>query len=519
MMKRLFTSFFGLVFGVLAIVSCEDFLGRTPLDTPSSETFWQSADQAEMWVNNLYNGLGDVSEAYFEGFSDNAHGRAGASANNIANGTFEPNSSTIEGNWSYRFIRLCLEFFENIEQVPDISQSKMDELSGQVRFILAYRYYKLITLYRDVPLVTEPLSIEESDVGKTSKSEVLDYILQQLDMAIQELPETWPQAQTGRITKGAALALKSRVLLYNERWAEAAEAAKQIMDSGIYELHPNFDELFVSDFNNQTDEVILARQYVEFQEESFLNRIYEPVSHTGFALVLPTDDLQASFRMEDGLPIDESPLYDPTNPFENRDPRYYDTFLWHGEELNGKPLDLTGSEFNFARTYIYFKKYTQEPNERWQSHVNWKLFRYAEVLLNYAEAKNEASGPEDSIYDALDLIRERAGMPLVDRNRYSDQESLRQLIRNERRVELAGEGLRYFDIIRWRIAEDKMNINLTSMDLSNWEDGPVDENGDPILTERPIEPRTFDPSRHYVWPIPQNAIDQSTQLEQHAEWQ
>lgn len=221
-MKRPITTWFFIAVSFLMLVSCEDFLTRTPVDTPSTETFWQSPEQAEMWVNNLYNGLGHpdggvTAEPRFEAYSDNGYGRAGHGANTIANGTFEPSSSTVEGNWSYRYIRLCLEFFENIEQVPDISQDKIEELSGQVRFILAYKYYKLITLYRDVPLVKEPLSLEESDVGKSPKEEVLNYILQQLDTAIQLLPETWPGSETGRITSGAALALKSRVLLYNER--------------------------------------------------------------------------------------------------------------------------------------------------------------------------------------------------------------------------------------------------------------------------------------------------------------
>lgn len=123
-----------------------------------------------------------------------------------------------------------------------------------------------------------------------------------------------------------------------------------------------------------------------------------------------------------------------------------------------------------------------------------------------------------NVFRTADLIRDRAGMPPVDRAKYSDQASLRNFIRNERRVELAGEGHRYDDIIRWRIAEDVLNIDLKSMDLSSWEDGPLDENNEPILKQRPVQSRIFDPARHYVWPIPQTAIDQSKVLEQHAEW-
>ncbi|MBL7756180.1 MAG: RagB/SusD family nutrient uptake outer membrane protein, partial [Chitinophagaceae bacterium] len=151
------------------------------------------------------------------------------------------------------------------------------------------------------------------------------------------------------------------------------------------------------------------------------------------------------------------------------------------------------------------------------SNVNWILFRYAEVLLTYAEAKNEATGPDESVYAAIDSVRLRAGMPAVDRVRYSSQATLRELIRNERRVELAGEGLRYFDIIRWRIAQTVLNKTVKSMDLSQWVDGPK-SGGQPVLVEKNVQVRVFNPARNYVWPIPQTAIDRSKLLVQHDEW-
>lgn len=513
-----------LLAGAITIISCDDdFLVRAPLDSPSLETFWEDDLQAEMWVNNLYNGLvltTNRGDARFEAFSDNAYGRASVGANNIAPGTFEPIDANVNFMWNYRFIRLGLEFFENIDRVEGISQSKLDELSGQVHFHLAFQYYRLITLYRDVPLVTKPLTVAESDVPKSPKSEVLEYILEQLDLAIAKLPEQWPSSESGRVTKGAALTLKARVLLYNERWNEAAEAAKQVMDLGIYELHPNFKEIFMAEFNNNTKEVILARQYAENAETHQHSTTFAPVrTHRGFALILPTDELQASFGMSDGLPIEESPLYDPANPFDNRDPRYYATFLYHGSDLNGSVVDVI-TDFNFALTYIYFRKYIEDFTGGFRpGHVNWSVFRYADVLLMYAEAKNEATGPESSIYDALDEVRMRAGLPEMDRGKYDTQQSLRNFIRNERRVELAGEGLRYFDIIRWRIAEQTMNIVLKSMNPELWSNRPAFPDGS-LIEQRTVQTRVFDPSKHYVWPIPQDAIDRSEGiLVQHPEWQ
>lgn len=519
-MKKLANIWIAGMLMLITLGSCRKFLDKTPLDSPSMETYWANAEQATLWVNNLYNSLGGVEETLYEAYSDNAYGRAGNGANNIANGLFETIDSRVAGEWSYRYIRLCLEFFENVDRVPGLSAAAKAELMGQVRFILAYKYYKLVTFFRDVPLVTEALPVDDPDMGKSTKAEVVAYILEQLNAAITELPATWPAASNGRATKGAAMALKARVLLYNNRWPEAAQAAKDVMDLGIYELHPVFDELFVSTSNNATKEVILSRQYAAVANTHDINLRYGPVLLNGHALVLPTAELEASFQMSDGLSKDESPLFDVQHPFDDRDPRYYTTFLWHGQLLNGSLLDLTGTEYNFAFTYLYYKKYIAEFKDRFRpSHVNWKLFRYADVLLMYAEAKNEATGPDASIYDALDLIRVRAGMPVVDRVRYASQADLREFIRNERRVELAGEGLRYFDIIRWRTAEDVLNKTIFSLDIEDWADNPLDGNGQPRLKLRQVQVRTFNPAKHYVWPIPQTAIDRSELLEQHTEWQ
>lgn len=500
---------------IMALTSCKKFLDKAPLDKPSMETFWSNYDEAEMWVNNLYNALGGVEETVYEAFSDNAYGRAGLGANNIANGLFETIDARVLDEWNYRYIRLCLEFFQNIDRVPNLTQTQRDQLSGQVRFILAYRYYKMMTFFRDIPLVTEPLTVDNPDQAKSNKQEVLAYILDNLNKAINELPATWPAASNGRATKGAALALKARVLLYNQRWAEAAQAAKEVMDLNIYQLHPNFNELFISTFNNATKEVILARQYAAIANTHDINSRYGPGGFNGQSLILPTAELEASFQMTDGLSKDESPLFDPQHPFDNRDPRFVHTFLWHGQVMNGATLNLGADDV----MYLYFRKYIAEFKDGFRpSHVNWILFRFAEVLLTYAESKNEESGPDATVYDALDLIRVRSGMPVVDRTRYATKDALREFIRNERRVELAGEGLRYFDIIRWRIAETVLNKTIFSLDIEDWADNPIESNGQPRFKLKQVQVRTFNPQKHYVWPIPQTAIDQSRLLEQHTEW-
>lgn len=494
------------------LVSCqEDFLEKNPLDAPSSETFWTSADNAEMWVNTLYNSLPSGGQGiYWDNWSDDGHGRTKPTEHGgeIANGTFQTTSGIVANEWSYTTIRRCLEFFEKIEEIPNISQERKNELTGQVNFFLAYNYFHMMTLFRDIPLVTMPIAISESDVPKSPKTEILTYVLEKINNAIEELPLTWPTNEAGRVTKGAALALKTRALLYNQKWTEAASSAKQLMDLNIYELHPEFREIFIEAFNNKTKEVILAYQHVETVREWDVYRTYGFIEDKGWAISLATPAIVNAFECIDGLPIDESPLYDPNEPFENRDPRFYKTIIYPYETFAGYYYDpMQGRNPAFSLTYMHWKKYNsdRQPGET-HGHTDWIVFRYAEVLLNYAEAKNEASGPDNSIYEALDLIRERAGMPLVDRGKYNNKEKLREFIRNERRVELACEGLRYFDIIRWRIAENVLNVELKSFEVPG------------KLPAKVIETRIFDPNKHYVWPIPQYAIDRAKNLEQHPEW-
>lgn len=495
---------------LLSVSACrEDFLERYPLDSPSSETFWTSADNAKMWVNNLYRSLPGVDDAYIEVWSDNAFGKSADLGTVIANGTQQPNSQIVEARWDYSYIRRCLEFFEKVEQIPGVSEADKTSMMGQVRFILAFEYFKLISLYRDVPLVTKPLMISESDVPKSPKAEVMAYLLDHLTKAVDELPLTWPASENGRATKGAALALKTRVLLYDNQWGAAAETAQKIMELGVYELHPKFGELFLKTFNNRTKEVILAKQFAAVVNEHDIYRRYGILGNGAYASVLVLPDLANAFECVDGLPIQESPLYDRAKPFTNRDPRLGETLIYPFQTLNGYYYDpFDKNNLSFSLTYLHYRKYLndQKPGET-HSYVNWIIFRYADILLMYAEARNEAAGPDASVYAALDQLRKRAGMPVVNRAKYNTQTALRALIRNERRVELAGEGLHYFDLIRWKTAEIVLNNpTVKSMEIPN------------SLPVRIIESRFFDPARHYVWPIPQSAIDRSKKLEQHPEW-
>lgn len=497
---------FAILFTTTFFPSCDDdFLDTIPLTAPSDATYWTSEDNATMWINYAYRSLPGANDYRFDSMSDDCVGAGDL----ISQGLHEPNSSLVSIKWNYSTIRHCFELLENVDKISDLTTEGKNKLTGQARFMIAFQYFEMITLYRDIPFFDKLLPLSESDLPKTDKSIILEYILSQLDMAINELPLTWPSSNAGRATKGAALALKARVLLYNNRWDEAAIAAKQVMDLGVYELHPNYNEVFLTSFNNKTKEVILAHQYAKDLYTHTLCFAYGYYTIGGTSSSLPLPELVNSYECKDGLPISESPLYDPLNPWDNRDPRFHMSFIVPFESIGGQKYDPVNNkdDKNAARTYVYFRKYISDMYSQQRTlWVNWNILRYADVLLMYAEAKNEATGPDDSVYDAIDQIRERAGMPLLDRERYNTKENLREAIRNERRVELAGEGLRYFDILRWKTAEDVMNKEVVSFEIPG------------LLPLRIIHNREFDPQKHYVWPIPLSAIDNAKNLEQHAEW-
>lgn len=499
-----------LILLICSAAACKnDFLETLPLTAPSDKLFWKTDQDAITWINSAYQDLPGADDYVFNAMSDDAYTVTTANAV-IANGTYEPTSSIVASKWGYSTIRQCLELLSRVDGIPNIDPVLSKRLKGEAQFIIAMRYLEMTMLYRDVPLVDKVLSLPEADIPKSDKAIVLKYALDQLEQAIPNLPARYPSAaDNGRITKGAALALKARMLLYNNQWAEASVAAKAVMDLNVYQLHSTFNEVFQSNFNNQTKEVILARQYAKDLAVHTIQFSYGFYQIGGSGLSLPLPDLINSYESKDGLPITQSPLYDPLKPFDNRDPRFMQTFITPFETFAGVKYDPVNNKDakTQAKTYLYYRKYIADvANQQRSSWVNWIIFRYADVLLMYAEAKNEASGPDETVYNTLDQIRTRAGMPKVDRSRYATQETLRGLIRNERRVEMAGEGLRYYDILRWKIADKVLNKTVVSVAIPG------------VLPLQNIETRVFKPAKNYVWPIPQTAIDNATKLVQHPEW-
>lgn len=503
---------------------CSTDLDLAPIDSTSEATFWETEEDARIFLNSIYADLWNAdSYLFFSTLSDDAYTKGREEYRNIASGNYGPSNATVEGTWASRYegIRRTNIFLNNIEGVTDISEEERQAYTAQARFVRAWHYFYLIELYGDVPLVTEEISIEESlQLERTDRAVVLDFIYSELEMAINNLPSGYPADQAGRITKDAAIAFKSRVHLYNGEYQMAADLAAPLV--GKYSLYPNYGELFTA-ANEYHEEILLSLQYVPSDREHNIQYSLVPPSMGGYANFSPLQDLVNSYLTIDGHDIDDPAAnYDEENPYQNRDPRLSATIIHDGSVITGydgnpvtidtspgaAPDGLNYSSNSTPTGYYVSKFFDPEARNQTNSGLNLILIRYAEVLLNYAEAKIElGTFSEQDWNSTIRLIRERAGLTgMALEYPGNDQETLREIVRNERRVELAFEaGHRFFDIRRWQIAEDVLN---------GWTYGMRTEDGEYVM----VSQRSFDPSKHYLWPVPLSERDINNNLTQNPNW-
>jgi hypothetical protein len=308
--------------------------------------------------------------------------------------------------------------------------------------------------------------------------------------------------------------MKARTALWSSRWQVAAEAAGEVMKPEYgYSLYSDYTDLFRY-AGEDNDEIILAERHMVGQRSHDAFEAYAPRSMLGGSDVVPLRSLVDAYEMRDGLSIEESPLYDPENPYENRDLRLYGTLLYPGAEFDGEiynslpdspTADRVKNDFNATATGYQQIKYVDpaDREDRGNSGIDLIILRYADVLLMYAEAKIELNEIDQSVYDAINAVRERAGLPPVTGPLTQDE--LREIVRHERRVELALEGLRLFDIRRWEIGEEVMPGRSYGIDYVN-DEGELET----ILGDN----RFFDPARDYLWPIPLKELDLNAELGQ-----
>ena len=541
-MKRIHT--YAIILGLVSVLSAcsKDFLDRSPLDQYSDETYWTTEDDAIKFASHIYEFMPSADFfVCYEGMSDNALSKTASWGNTlrnaqlIANSTFVVTTGNLGDEWKYDQIRHCFEFLQNVDKVPDMDPELKKRLIAEVKVALAYRYFMMTELYRDVPLVMKVFTdVKESDVPSDPKATIVTQVLKWLDEAAPDLPNTYSGDDKGRFTKGAALSLKARVLLYNGKYPEAAAAAKSVMDLGVYSLYPDYYNLFQMEGDYSSEDVISYIHVKETKANGLRDILGVSSVSAGTLYLDPLPSLVDDYESVNGYyPYTNDPAYDVHAPYNNRDPRLGATIYYPGSILaNNKvydpinnTIDKIGGDKATYTGYAYKKMFDKTELEARDNGGNdWKILRYAEVLLTYAEAANEATGPSAAIISALDEIRTRAHMPGVNAtftlNGWAmNQTTLRNFIRHERRIELAGEGHRYFDILRWRIGQQVLKGPIYTLDASQGLSAIDNTNGKTNkYPKTKLEDRYFNSDKFYVWPIPQSIIDQARNLQQASEW-
>lgn len=505
----------------------ENLLETIPNDRVSSEIYWKTDNDFILGANAIYThleGAGDFTN--WDAMSDIGHVTLMWREESIMEkGSYDATIGKVLRTWTdaYTGIQAANIFLDKAGEVQGIDQELINRLKGEVKVLRSFFYTRLAILYGDVPLVTTETSLEESrTLTRTPVVEVWEFIYNELKDAADLLPVN--QTEKGRITKGAALALQARAMLYAHRYKDAAVAAKMVMDLNIYGLYPSYEKLYSYEAENN-EEVILSREYIKNIQSNNIFSLTTPNSmYPQVNSFVPTKKAVDSYQMTNGKDIsDPTSGYNPKDPYANRDPRLkYSIFvlgetLPNGEIYDPRPGSGTGDAIGYAenstatgfnvKKYVNIEDITQPSN----SGINLIFIRYAEVLLTYAEAMIEDNQIDESVINAINEVRLRPDVNMPPIENVSSLEELREIVRQERLVELAYEGLRYFDIRRWKIAEEVIPGIIYGMTYT-------EENGELQTISLPGFLKVFNADRDYLWPIPQRERELNPQLEQNPNW-
>lgn len=539
------------VMAILSMVACKDNFEEDVIHQGGEvleEQFLVNPDFVKTYLDNIYNHLPNRYDLDFDGAmlasaTDEAvNSNLNSPVNTLTNGTWSPVRTFDEGYEDFyngiRKANLFLSFIDRATVTPINNSIDRDStikiMKGQAFFFRAYFHFELFKRYGEIVLATRVFDRDEDlNLPKNSLEEVIDQIALDCDSAIVRLPK-WNHellGEEGRVTRVAAMALKSRLFLYAasplhnpagdvEKWQRAADAAKLVIDTGFPKLHDNYADIFNYSTAAYNSEVILATKADNVNSIEINNA---PVSYEGAkGRTNPTQELVDAFETEKGMFITEDPDYDPQNPYVDRDPRFAMTIHYNGAMFKELPVetyvggkDGLNRNNNATKTGYYMRKFLSE-NARWNSNADasvrrpWVLIRYAEILLNYAEALNEAQGPVEDVYEYVNKVRERVGMPELPL--HLDKDAMRERIHHERRIELVFEGHRFFDVRRWKKGEEIFNKPVSGMRII------ADETGTPVSYERfQVQNRAFE-EKHYFYPFPQLQINLHPALKQNKDW-
>src|SRR6266536_493924 len=556
-MKRILNKF-KYLFLILVIAGCKKTLNLTPKDQISDASFWKTPNDFQLVANDFYYGLQEVP-VYTDNNSDIAFGvgtdpATGDDNRSMSNGSFLAQATSSLCDNSYKYIRATNYLLQKATE--STLGTEIDRWIGEALFFRAYHYWHLVKAFGGVPKIDKVLDLKSPELyqPKASQQEIIDFILSDLDNAVNKLPKQSELTgdELGRVTQGAVLALKARVALYQGTWAKyhgeggdaatyiskAVEAANAVVTSNQYALYTDngadsYKYLFILQ-GDDSKEVILARRY-------YADRItHNWTRELWFNYMVPTKNLADQYLCTDGLPIDKSPLFQGyqqlTSEFQNRDPRMSMTFIVPGSTIfyEGGIWQPTYPGFtgtNATRTGYMIRKFLDETlaATQFQGQYDFKEFRYGEVLLILAEALYEQNGQiSDADLDrTINVLRSRVNMPALT-NAFVAENGLNMLneIRRERTIELAFEGYRRDDSRRWKTAETVMPQAIRGVkfvgteyqqrfpDLKVGTDIQVDADGF-IVAE---SARQFLP-KHYLDPIPLQEIQLSGgTLQQNEGW-
>lgn len=550
----------GVMMITLATFSCKkDLLDIKPIDFVSDTAVFEDITLTSQFVSDIYGSLLSGFErrdfGYTEGWAagfanldmmtDDIEGHNDLPMNKVQAGDLNSNFSMGTQLWAsnYALIRKTNTLLSKIDGVPTTNIALRNRLKAEAQFLRAFAYADLVKSFGGVPLITKEQSVNDDlEVPRNTYDECVAFIVKECDAAAAVLSATYPDAaDLGRATKGAALALKARTLLYHasplnnpnntpSRWDDAAKAAQQVMAlaPATYDLYPDYYQLFMTKAGNK--EVIFAKKFGRpsrtHQSAWMLHMSFTPTGWGGWGAFHATQNLVDAFEMKTTglLPDQAGSGYNEQNPYADRDNRLDKAMLMNGSQFKGitvetfRSADLAAfpdgnanSRTNGDRTKTGYglRKFIDEKNLTsdavYQGGDNdWIFMRYAEVLLSYAEAKNEFSGPDASVYDALDKVRSRGGLPPLVRN--FGQVALRAKIRNERRVELCFEEHRVYDVRRWKQGMTYFNGPVYRMDVVKNTNGTISYNRKAVLENRVYQ------ERYNLFPIPQIEIERNRKL-------
>ncbi len=530
----------------ITFTGCErDVLDKGPLDVVDENVIWSDPTVAQLYINDLYRVVAghyywgmDRYNAWdnFDNITDLTEGgHSWLACYTFNNGEVTSEYNPYEEDWFsyYSRIRSANVLLDNSSKLtgdPDLIRTVI----GEAIFLRAYFYYKLVRNFGGVPLIVHAQKLTDSlSVSRNTYDECAAFISDEMDKAADMLPVSWDDKNMGRATKGAALAVKSQILLQaasplcnpaNDlaRWQKAADASKAVIDLEIYSLYPDYEKLFTDD-NNQ--EVIFDMQFSypylitgDPAEIVGTNFELEPQDLSRWGMVRPTQEYVDMFELNNGKAItDPTSGYDPNDPYINRDPRFYASIFYNGVSWRGESIETfqdgkngPGMQDAFGTSSTmsgYYCRKLVDPSipsvylvDKVQA--NWILIRYAEILLNYAEAMIEL-GDENTARTYINLVRDRVGMPATS----ASGNDLVNLYRNERVVELGMEEQRYYDLRRWKLAEEVLNRPVHKMNIIKNEDGTFE------YSIEEMSPRIF-PERMYWWPIPIDEMRKNSNLVQ-----